>query len=164
MDQNNTRSNSCFGVNAGFRADVQGIIVCLHTWKSYATSGIVPRANLPSSPWSLSSLSSLEMMRCLVSRVNSFFVLRSCKGLNWGSGSGGSMVASYRGKTQNRQFWRPENSNKSIQTDTPVFEHIHGSLQVEFILANAMRMTFRWNARIFSIEGQRGPTKSGRRE
>jgi hypothetical protein len=71
------------------------LIVRLHTWKSRATTGIVPRTNLPSSPWSLSSLRSLETIRCLTSRVNSFFVLCSCKGLNWGSGSGGSMAVSY---------------------------------------------------------------------
>ena len=240
--QNDTRSNSCSVVDAGFRADVQGIITvssllhfiannvdfgipiaaerslmillwkcgtsftasrtsswfhflglphlcfwglernwrmsgfskfssaraqtllifCLHTWKSRATTGIVPRANLPSSPWSLSSLRSLETNHCLTSRVYSFFLLRSCKGLKWGSGSGGSIAVSYRVKTQNRQFRRPKNSIMSIYVDAPAFKHMHGL--IEFILWNAKRMMFWVNARILSTEGQRGSTKPGRRE
>ena len=72
------------------------------------------------------------------------------------------MAVSYRGKTQNPQFCQSENSIMSIQIDAPMFEHIHGL--IVFIPGNAKRMTFWGNARIFSMESQRGTAISGRRE
>ena len=65
-----------------------------------------------------------------------------------GLGSGESIVASDHRNGSDRLFSRPKNSIMNIQMKSPVFDVIHGYMQI--IKENMISMTFWANARIFS--------------
>jgi hypothetical protein len=73
--------------------------------------------------------------------VSSFFVRLIARGLGWGSGPGGSIVASYHLKKKMCRDFQPGNSVLNTQIETQAFDVMHVCIVI--IQSNANDMTFR---------------------